>query len=285
MAGKRKRKILLALLIIIVGWLVFAQFAMTHRISDNKAKKQFAKKGVNLITKEFITNNFSLHYAQTGADSLPTLFFVHGSPGSWNKFDEYLIDTILAKKFRMISVDRPGFGHSDYGHPKNLFAQEKIISAFLKSITNGKPVYALGRSYGGALVVQLAAANPGMFSGIFLFAGALDPAAEKPEKWRKIISIKPIEYFVPGAWKQSNTELRMLKEDLRPLADNFSAITCPVYIMHGDADNLVPVSNTEYAKTKFINTKLLNITIVPGGGHFISEYKFEEIKKMLLGLY
>jgi pimeloyl-ACP methyl ester carboxylesterase len=216
---------------------------------------------------------------------LPTIFFVHGSPGSWIKFGEYLADTVLVKKFRVISIDRPGFGYSHYGKAMNLEEQEKVISGLLKSIQNGKPIYALGRSYGGPLVVKLAAANPEMFTGLFLFAAALDPAAEKPEKWRNFITKKPMEYFVPGAWKQSNKELWMLKTDLKPLADEFKLITCPVYILHGDADNLVPVSNTNYAKTKLVNAKSVSITIVPGGNHNISEYYFEQIKQMLLSLY
>lgn len=285
MAVTRKRKFLMTLLVIICGWLVFAHWGMSYRVSDSKAKKEYTAKGVNLITKNFTRNNFSLHYAQAGHDTLPTLFFVHGSPGSWMKFGEYLGDTLLARKFRLIAVDRPGFGYSNFGQAKNLFEQEKIITGFLKSIQNNKPIYALGRSYGGPLIVQLAAANPEMFSGLFLFAAALDPAAEKPEKWRNIISKKPFEYFVPGAWKQSNKELMMLKDDLVSLSANFAAIKCPVYIMHGDADNLVPLSNTDYAKKKFVNAKSLTIKIEPGGGHFISEYKFEEIKKILLGLY
>jgi pimeloyl-ACP methyl ester carboxylesterase len=285
MAVTRRRKVLITLLIIICGWLIFAQYGMSYRISDAKAKKEYAAKGVNLIAKTFTENNFSLHYAQAGNDTLPTLFFVHGSPGSWIKFGEYFGDTVLAKKFRLIGVDRPGFGYSNFGKPMNLFEQEKIITGFLKSIQNDKPIYALGRSYGGPLIVQLAAANPEMFSGLFLFAAALDPAAEKPEKWRNIISKKPFEYFVPGAWKQSNKELMMLKDDLVTLSGRFDAITCPVYIMHGDADKLVPLSNTEYAKRKFVNAKSITIKIEPGGGHFISEYKFEEIKNILLGLY
>ena len=53
---------------------------MKNRISDDKAKKNFSKKGVTLITDTCKIDDVELHYAKTGNDSLPTLFFIHGSP-------------------------------------------------------------------------------------------------------------------------------------------------------------------------------------------------------------
>ena len=41
-----------------------------------------------------------IHYAMTGSDSLPTLFFIHGSPGSWDAFAEYMKDSSIAEKIQ-----------------------------------------------------------------------------------------------------------------------------------------------------------------------------------------
>jgi pimeloyl-ACP methyl ester carboxylesterase len=138
---------------------------MQKRINDIKAKKQFAENGISLTTADFVVNGNVLHYAKTGADTLPTLFFVHGSPGSWIKFGKYLMDTDLLKKYRMISIDRPGFGYSNFGHSKRIQGQSDIISRFLLAIKNGKPVFAIGRSYGGPMIAKLAVDNPGHFLG------------------------------------------------------------------------------------------------------------------------
>jgi pimeloyl-ACP methyl ester carboxylesterase len=91
-----------------------------------KQKKQFAQNGISLTTADFVANGTVLHYAKTGADTLPTLFFVHGSPGSWIKFGKYLMDTDLLKKYRMISIDRPGFGYSNFGQAKKY--RDNLIS-------------------------------------------------------------------------------------------------------------------------------------------------------------
>jgi len=216
---------------------------------------------------------------------LPTLFFVHGSPGSWMKFKEYLKDKDLLKKYRMVSVDRPGFGYSQFGTVKNLQEQSDIITVLLKKLQNGKPIYAAGRSYGGPMIVKLAVDNPGMFSGLVLIAAALDPAAEKPEKWRKIVYKTPLNYFVPGAWKVSNEELWYLKSELKTLAPQLSTITCPVHILHGDNDGLVPVSNAEFIKKMLVNADTVTVTIIPGANHFVSDHHYELVKETFIKLY
>jgi pimeloyl-ACP methyl ester carboxylesterase len=280
-----KRNILLLFIVAIVGWLVFAQVGRKIRISDSKAKKEFNSAGVDLFTETIDAAGFRLHYAKTGSDTLPTLFFVHGSPGSWMKFKEYLKDKDLLKKYRMVSVDRPGFGFSQFGTVKNLQEQSDILTVLLKKLYNGKPVYASGRSYGGPMIVKLAVDNPGWFSGLVLIAAALDPAAEKPEKWRKIVYKTPLNYFVPGAWKVSNEELWYLKDELKTLAPQLSSVTCPVHILHGDNDGLVPVSNAEFIKKMLVNADTVSVTIIPGANHFVSDHHYELVKETFMKLY
>jgi pimeloyl-ACP methyl ester carboxylesterase len=271
-------------LVVLVSWLVFAQFAWKFRISDNTAKKKFAKEGVKLFAETIRAEGFNLHYAKTGNDTLPTLFFVHGSPGGWIKFMKYMYDKDLLEKYRMVSVDRPGFGYSEFGHVKNLQQQSDIISVLLKKIQNGKPVYAAGRSYGGPMIIKLAIDNPGIFAGLVLIAAALDPAAEKPEKWRPFVYRSPLKYLLPGAWRPSNQELWYLKKELKDLVKKLPGITCPVYILHGDKDGLVPVSNAAYAKKMLVNARSVSVTIIPGANHFLSDHHYKLVKEVLLKL-
>lgn len=270
---------------ILVGWIIYAQFAMKFRISDSKAKKKFAEKGIELFTETINANGSALHYAKTGCDTLPTLFFVHGSPGGWIKFMQYMYDKDLLKKYRMVSVDRPGFGYSEFGNVKSLQEQSTIISVLLKKLQNGKPIYAAGRSYGGPMIIKLSIDNPGMFTGLVLIAAALDPAAEKPEKWRPVLYKSPLKYLLPGAWRPSNQELWYLKTELNELDDHYDEITCDVVILHGDKDGLVPVSNAGYSKKMLVNAKSISMTIIPGADHFISDNKYELVKDVFMKLY
>ena len=40
------------------------------------------------------------------------LIFVHGAPGSWDAFKDYLTDEDLKSKARVVAYDRPGYGGS-----------------------------------------------------------------------------------------------------------------------------------------------------------------------------
>jgi pimeloyl-ACP methyl ester carboxylesterase len=277
-------KTFIVLGIILIAWLICAQSCMKFHIDDATAKKQFSDAGVLLLLDNIEVDGFNMHYAKTGNDSLPTLFFVHGSPGSWDAFGQYLKDKDLLTRYRMISIDRPGFGDSEFGKAKNLEEQSRLISPLLTYFKNNKPVYVIGHSLGGPMAVRLAADNPGYFSGIVLLAGSVDPAEEKPEKWRPVLYKSPLKFLVPGAMRPSNEELWYLKNDLKILKNDFSKITCPVWIIHGDKDNLVPVGNAAFAKQMLVNAKKVETKILPGANHFIPWQHYNEIKDVLLKL-
>ena len=171
---------------------------MKYRIPDKKAKEQFSKAGVILQTESIKVDGFEMHYAKTGNDTFPTLFFVHGSPDGWITYKRFMQDQDLVTKYRMISIDRPGFGYSQFGDAKNLEDQSKLISSLVKSIQNGKPMFAVGHSYGGPVILKLQV-DQDLFDGLVLLAGSVDPKEEKPEKWRYIMKVPPLKYFLPGA--------------------------------------------------------------------------------------
>ena len=267
---------------ILLLWLVFAQSCMKMRISDAKAKQQFLQQGVALYTAVKKINDFPLHYAQTGSDTLPTLIFVHGTPGSWDAFAAYLRNKELLQHYRIISIDRPGFGYSDFGHAMNLTAQTNIIIAWMDSVNNHKPFIIIGHSMGGPLIVKLAAARPSYTKALVILAGSMDPAAEKPEKWRPVLFKTPLNYLVPGALRPSNEELWYLKKDLVAMKPDYEKITCPVYILHGTKDILVPYSNVAYTQRMLTKTDSVFVTTFEKENHFIVWTKEKEIVELLM---
>src|SRR3954452_8330882 len=110
----------------------FMQSCAEMRINDNKAKKEFAKHKASFESEYYKIQHRTLHYVITGRDSFPTLIFIHGSPGNWDVFKEYMVDSSLQQHYRMISVDRPGFGYSDFGKAMNLSDQSSLISEALE---------------------------------------------------------------------------------------------------------------------------------------------------------
>ena len=278
-------KITIIFFSILIIWCLLAQSCMKFTVSDATAKKQFQQKGVEIELPTAKVDKRHIHYAKTGNDSFPTIVFIHGTPGSWNAFEDYLADSELLKHFRMISIDRPGFGESDFGEPEHLYRQSELISPLLKQLQNGKPIFIVGHSLGGPMVIKLAADNPQMFSAIIILAGSNDPAEEKPEKWRPLLFQTPLRFLVPGSFRPSNEELWYLKKDLVDLKDDFQKITSNVIIMHGDKDELVPYSNAAYTQKMLVNAKHVEMITFPGENHFIPWIKFTEIKKTLMNLH
>jgi pimeloyl-ACP methyl ester carboxylesterase len=283
---KRFFKMMLIVIgILLLTWIIFAQVSMTFKKPDAAQQLAFEKDGVHLETGMLNLDGHHLHYAITGNSRLPTLIFVHGSPGSWDAFAGYMKDPALLAKFRMVSIDRPGFGNSDYGNPEHLDRQSELISPLFKVLDNHQPMFLAGHSLGGPLVIKLAADHPGLFSGIVVISGSIDPGQEKPEKWRPVLYKTPLTYLVPGAMRPSNQELWYLKKDLVSLKDDFKKIVCPVFFIHGAADTWVPPANINYGKNLLVNASHIEIKLIPGANHFIPWTKFDEIREVLLKLY
>jgi len=248
-------------------------------------KAKFDKAGITLNTFTRIVNKRHIHYAATGSDSLPTLVFIHGTPGSWDAFAGYLQDKELLQKYRMVSIDRPGFGYSDFGKPLHLSDQSLLLNETVRQIRNGKPIYLVGHSLGGPMIVLMAADNPEYYNGLVIISGSVDALEEKPEKWRPFLFNTPLNYLVPGAFRPSNEELWYLKKDLVALKSKFTNITAPVYFIHGSQDTWVPPGNVDYAKKLLINSPKVEELLIPDGNHFIPWTKYDQIKKVLLEIH
>lgn len=271
--------------IFLILWLIMAQSCMKFKISDSKAKEEFKQAGVNLTTVTTKVGERNIHYAKTGNDSFPTIIFVHGSPGSWDAFAQYMQDSALLTKYRMISFDRPGFGNSDYGDAEHMSKQAELIESVIKQLQNGKPMYLVGHSLGGPMIVWLAGDNPTMYDGLVLLAASVDPAEEKTEGWRGLLDNGPLRLFVPGALRPSNRELKFFKKDVYELQSRFPKIKCKVFIVHGTKDTFVPVGNAAYAEKKLVNAVSVETTLIPGANHFIPWQYYDVIKNVLMKLY
>ena len=278
----KKRYIVYSLLFL---YIVMCQSCMTMRFSNKGATKFFADSQTTFQDKTIVFDGYKIHYVETGNAQNPTLFFVHGSPGSWNAFKEYLKDTLLLKKYRMIAIDRPGFGYSDFGDAQNLRVQSQRISEFIKKIDNKKPLILVGHSVGGPVVAQLAVDNPSWYKRLVILAGSLDPKAENPEKWRTVIKASPLRYLIPGALRPSNDELWWLKQDLVDLEPKLKKITCDVTIIHGTKDALVPYSNVAFMQKEFTNAKSIDTITIKKANHFIPWSHYEIVRNALLKIH
>ncbi len=276
------KKILL--LLFGIAYTTFALSGMKMRMDDNTAIKEFATQKIELKIKSFYNQGFQVHYVKVGSDTLPTLFFVHGSPGSWDAFKSYLVDSDLRKKFRMIAIDRPGFGYSDFGEALSLDDQSKLISKCIKQELNNKPFHLIGHSIGGPVIVKLAQMHPEYYSSLVILAGSISPYLEPKEPMRYVFNTIPLRFLIPGAFRPSNTEIISFKKELYSLDSNYKNLQMPILFIHGNKDPLVSVKNVEYGFSKLKSNTHVTKIIIEGANHFIPWQHFDEIKAQLLNL-
>lgn len=282
---KYMRKIFLYSLLLVSIWILLAQcFILKERWTDKKAYSVFKSRNVPLQLHDTVIANRHLHYAISGDDLLPTLVFIHGSPGSWMHYMKYMWDEDLRKKFRIVAIDRPGFGYSDFGKALHLQEQCKIILPVLESLKTDQPLYLVGHSMGGPVVVKLAAENPALVKTVVIVAGAIDISQESKETWRRIMNVRPLYWCLPGAFGPSNTELLYLKKDLVPLQNDFKKITANILFVHGDKDTWVPIQNIAFGKKMMINAASITSDTLHGADHQIPWKNREELKNILMGL-
>lgn len=280
----RFKRTMIVLGLLLFLWLLFAQSCVSFQITDANAKKQFKQKGLVLKTGSLEIGSREIYYAMVGDDSLPTLIFIHGSPGTWSAFLDYMEDPEMLYHYRMIAFDRPGFGYSKKGGAMNLADQSKILESATRYFNNNRPVYLAGHSLGSPIAMQMAADMPGYFSAIGLISTPVDPALEEKESWRTAMNVFPLRYLLPGAFRPSNKELLLFKKDILELSNELSKIECRVLLIHGKEDHWVPLANIDYAEKMLTHAKKVDTLVVAGANHFIPFTHKKEVKAGLISM-
>ena len=273
----QKKHFLILIFFIITN--CFAPEGATHSESEiqNKLKKSSYKMDFDFIEIE----NKKIHYNKIGNKNLPALVFIHGSPGSWDGYLDYLIENQLLNKYYMISYDRPGFGKSTPKiAEKNLKKQANIIHKIIEKL-NIKEIYLVGHSFGGPIALQYAIDYPLECKKIFILAGSVDPEQEKEEWFQTLGNLSLIRKILPSALDISNQEILALKSELNQMILFYDSIRIPIIVYHGEEDSLVPIENAYFLKTKLKNSTV-NLIIEKDLNHFIPWNRKEKVIKELL---
>lgn len=208
----------------------------------------------------FVHEGRDMHYVAIGDTSKPAVLFVHGSPGAWDNFLGFLSNESLLAKFRLIAVDRPGFGKSGDGIPeRSLVKQAADINQVL--IRENTSAILVGHSYGGPVIVRMAIDAPELAEGLIIVAGSVDPKLEKTKWYQVPVHYKILSWILPGMLYSTNEEIIALKSELENMEPLWYKITQPVSVIQGGLDNLVPKENADFAEKKLINAPVTMIEV------------------------
>lgn len=201
-----------------------------------------------------------------------SLLFIHGSPGNWEGWAEYLNNDDLAEHYQVIALDRPGYGGSLAGEPeRSLSKQAEAVAQVLREVQSkgAPPAILVGHSYGGPVAVRTAIDFPDLIGGLILVAGAVSPALEETKWYQRVANWSWLRWLVPRDLDVCNQEILALKGCLEAMTSEWAKVRVHVYLLHGEKDPLVPVENVRFAKEHLTQAKSVEEKIVPGMNHFV----------------
>lgn len=250
------------------------------------------------ITAHYQNDTLRPTYWRTSADSSglfcaginlsdtakPLLLFIHGSPGAWYGYLPQFDDSILRHHFRMVSIDRPGFGNSRQTGVLSIQDQALLIGQVIESISPNHTVYVVGRSYGSPVAAQLALNYPTRIKGLVLVSSAVDPDKEKYFAMAFLIKRgSPLRGLLPWPMLQAQSEKERHQNDLKQTAQIWSQLTQPTVILQDMDDKIVYPSNGDYLNNQLIRAPHVYWKL-KGNGHLITYHNPKVVTDGLLWL-
>jgi pimeloyl-ACP methyl ester carboxylesterase len=273
--------LLAVVLTAIIGlWIVF-RFFMNFTQTPAEIQTYFESRGLEAPVSDSVeVDGRKVHYVSVGADTLPWVVWVHGSPGTWDAWIKFLADSTLRSKYHQVAIDRLGYGGSDPRAVSSLALQAEAVAAVLKTAPAGTERLLLGHSFGGPVVVKLAMIHPELVDGFASLAGFTDPELEE-RPWLFTLFLAPgLNQLIPPDMRVSNEEIHPLKGELETMRPDWSSLTMPSAWVQGDKDVLVKYANLDYAEKMLPEPPMAAIRL-KGENHFIPWTQFERIKKVV----
>jgi pimeloyl-ACP methyl ester carboxylesterase len=258
---------------------------MTFRSRPEEVDAYFKKKNVTAAHQSYKAGFREIHYVKTGDETKPLVVFIHGSPGSLSAFTHFLADSSLLGRTELISTDRPGFGYSNFGNGVgSLHDQCEILRPLLEKHKNNRPLILVGHSLGGPLIARMAIEHPNLVDGLIMVAGSIDPELEPNETWFRAPLATPfLSWILPRSLRASNEEIYHLKPELEKMLPLWADIKCPVIVIQGKKDSLVPAGNADFARKMLVNAPV-EFILKDDMDHFVPWSNPELIHQAILTL-
>ncbi|MEM9390389.1 MAG: alpha/beta hydrolase, partial [Bacteroidota bacterium] len=176
-------------------------------MSPKETETYFTDRNVSAERQSYTVGDRSITFVSVVNQEKPTVFFFHGAPGSWSAFKEFLVDSALINRFSLVSVDRPGYGHSDFGWVEpSLKNQAFLMKPLLEKYAN-TPNILVGHSLGGPVIAKIAMEYPDLVDGLVMVAPSIDPDLEPEEDWFRIPMQSPfVNWAIPTSFLVTNEE-------------------------------------------------------------------------------
>ena len=226
----------------------------------------FEKYKVRLITMQKVIDT-----------TLPTLIFVHGSPGSSMDFKEFLSDSLLNKKTNLIAYDRIGYSFKKDEKVLNDINKEVDV---LHKVIDGLPinkVILIGYSYGGTIAM----AAPDNFQTKVVLAPSVKGEYESMYWILNFYKWNLTRPMVPRIFKNAALEKMTHVSELPRFKNKWTNSSSPIISIHGNSDKIVPYKNSLYLRNIF-SAEQFSLKTIDEGTHALVWTHSDLIKDIIL---
>ena len=236
----------------------------------------------NYKTHNFL--NHKVHYAVFNKnDTLPLLVLVHGAPGAWYGYMNLADDSLLQANYKIIAVDRLGYGKSDYGKEElSTQLQALAIKGIIeKENKSRRKVYLLGRSYGAPIAAWLAINYPSDVEKLIMISPVIDPEKEKFYWFSKLGNTAFVQWMLPDLLNVATKEKFSHQREMNGMIPKWKKLFTPTYVLVGENDEVADTANYSFAKKYILNCPAVFMKL-KNTGHLVSYQQPDLIKQLLL---
>lgn len=272
--------ILILLLLLVVNLGIYAL-----RFTDEDAIEYFDSRGFEGSIEHVEINGRSVKIvSEAPQESDSTLLvFVHGAPGTWDAFKEYVTDEDLKDRARIIAYDRPGYGGSGINAMPEIEVQAHILNKIISTYGLKKNIL-VGHSYGGPIAGYVGLDNGTNIDNVIMLAPLLDPVSE-PLPWYSYFSYwKLTSWLLPSELVVAGSEKFAHARELEKMEDKWQNAKTNFVHVHGLEDGLAPgQENIDFAKRN-IPEQHLETIVYPDKGHLIIWTDYDLIKTVIMNV-
>ena len=206
---------------------------------------------------------------ESGDRDKQLVLFIHGTPGSWDGYAEYLQMNSLASRAHLVAMDRPGFGQFSQDEWLPPFQEQASILMKLRQLNHSAlPMIIVGHSLGGSIAYRMAVDFPEDISGIVVISAPVDPMLSKRRWYNVLASYAVVSWMLPDSLVKANREMNPLQQELIVLEPLLPEIRSNVTVIQGTEDKLVKFGNLRFAEKRLAHANFRAIP-VQDMGHFI----------------
>ncbi len=220
---------------------------------------------------------------ETEGEKVPAVVISHGFRGRGDDFED-MAKLLAEHGIAAVYYDFPG--GSSVSNPTmkttqmSVFTEKEDLCAVLRYVrqlpqVDAEKIFAFGESQGGLVTALTAEESADGWRGMIL----LYPALCIPDDWRRKF---PRVEDIPKTYELWDFLLgKIYFEDIRELdvLETIGSFSKDVLIMHGDADEIVPLSYSREAAEKYGHA---NLVVFPGEGHGFGEEGGQRMSQLVL---